>query len=117
MRRSSSHEGTGKTEFPRNLCPSGCKETNKKTESVDGGINDFLKQNYNKYIKGRALFDGIKHQEKFNKQKDYSPTVAADSVILTEAVNAHEGWYMVTFDLPKVYVHTETDYDVIILME
>ena len=78
----------------------------KKTESVDGGINYFLKQNYNKYIKGRALFDGIKHQETFNKQKDYSPTVAADSVILTEAVNAHEGWYMVTFDLPKVYVHT-----------
>ena len=36
----------------------------------------FLKENYNGDIKGRALVDGRKHQEKINKEKDYSTTVA-----------------------------------------
>ena len=66
----------------------------------------FLKEKYNRDIKGRALVDGRKHQEIINKEKDYSTTVATESVFLTAAVNSHEGPFVVAFDIPGVYGHT-----------
>ena len=66
----------------------------------------FIKESYNGDIKGRALVYGRKHQEIINKEKDYSTTVATESVFLTAAVNSHEGPFVVAFDIPGVYGHT-----------
>ena len=38
-----------------------------------------------------------------------SSTVDTESVFITAAVDAHEGYYVVTFDIPGVYHHTEID--------
>ena len=45
-----------------------------------------------------------------DKNEDaYLPTVATDSFFITAAVGAHEGRDVATFDIPGVYLHTETD--------
>ena len=66
----------------------------------------FLKEKYNRDIKGRALVDVRNHKETINKEQIYSTTVATESVFLTAAVNSHEGPFVVAFDIPGVYVHT-----------
>ena len=43
-----------------------------------------------------------------NKKEDVdSPAVVTDSVFITVAVDAHEGWDVDTFDIPVAYLHIE----------
>ena len=44
------------------------------------------------------------------------PTVATESVLLTAAVDAHEGRYLATFDIPEAHLCTETDKYVVNLL-
>ena len=52
-----------------------------------------------------------------NKKKDTdSPTVATDSVFITATLDTHEGQDVVIFDTSVVYLHTNIDKYVIMLL-
>ena len=54
----------------------------------------------------------------YNKKEDTSSLkVSIESVLITAAAKAREVWDVAAFDIPGEYLHTETDKDVIILME
>ena len=47
----------------------------------------------------------------------FSPTFITESVLITTALEAHEVQDMATLDIPRAYIHTEMDEDVIIFLE
>ena len=52
-----------------------------------------------------------------NKKEDAdSYKVVTESVFIAMGVNSHEDWYGDTFDIPGVYIHTETDKYMIMLL-
>ena len=46
-----------------------------------------------------------------------SPTFATESVLIIVVLDADEGSDVETFDIPGGYLHTETDEEVILLLE
>ena len=53
--------------------------------------------------------DGSSQRDDFAKGEATSPTVATDSVIITSAIDAHEGRYVAVIDLPGAFLHAEMD--------
>jgi hypothetical protein len=77
----------------------------------------FLKEKRNGEIKGRACADGRKQRKTINKEDAASPTMATESVFITAAIEAHEGRHVTIFDILGAYMHTETDEDIIMVLE
>ena len=67
-------------------------------------------------VKSRACVNGSKQHEKINKEAAASPTVMNDSVMITSAIEAHEGRNVVTLDLPGAFLHTDLDEDIVMLL-
>ena len=51
-----------------------------------------------------------------NKEKAASPMTVKECLIVTDAVDIHEGFNVAIFDTPGSYLHTETYKDAIMLL-
>lgn len=67
-------------------------------------------------IKTRACVNGSTQRDYIPKETTASPTVMNDSVMLTSAIDAHEGRKIVTCDIPGAFLHADLDEDVIMLL-
>ena len=76
----------------------------------------FLTEKRDGKIKGRACADGRKQREEIKREDAASPTVALDSILLTSAIDAHEGREVATIDIPGAYLHTDTDEEIVMLL-
>jgi hypothetical protein len=67
-------------------------------------------------IKTRACVNGSTQRDYIPKENTASPTVMNDSVMITSAVDAHEGRVVVTCDIPGAFLHADLDEEVIMLL-
>jgi hypothetical protein len=67
-------------------------------------------------IKSRACMNGSKQRQWIKKEDAASPTVMSDSVMITTAIEAHEGRKVITLDIPGAFLNTEIDEEVIMLL-
>ena len=57
--------------------------------------------------------DGQKHRDgTWLKQETTSPMVLTESVFITAAIDAHEGWDVGCFNIPGDFLHTDVDEDI-----
>ena len=77
----------------------------------------FLKEKISSEIKGRA-YANEKKQHSYTRKVDIAfPTASEDAVITTLFIEAHEEHDMDTFGIPGAYIQTETDEEVIMVLE
>jgi hypothetical protein len=69
----------------------------------------FLKQKRCGRIKGRGCADGRKQRLYKTKQEMSAPTVAIESMFLTSTIDARERRYVVTTDIPGVFMQCDVD--------
>jgi len=69
----------------------------------------FLKRKQSGRVKARGCADGRKQRIYKTKEETTSPTVMTESVFLTSMLEAHEGRYVVTLDIPGAFMQTEID--------
>ena len=55
-------------------------------------------------MKGRTCADGRNQRDKFTKEETASPTVALESVCLTNVIDAKENRDIETLDLPNAFM-------------
>jgi hypothetical protein len=67
-------------------------------------------------IKTRACVNGSMQRDYIPKENTASPTVMTDSVMITSAIDAHEGRVVVTCDIPGAFLHADLDEEVIMLL-
>ena len=70
-------------------------------------------------IKARKCAVGSKQRtfEGYNKADWASPTVSTDGVLITSAIEAHEGRHIATCDLPNAYLNTDNNEETIMLLK
>jgi hypothetical protein len=70
-------------------------------------------------VKARKCAVGSKQRtfEGYSKAEWASPTVSTDSVLITSAIDAHEGRKVVTCDLPGAYLNTDNNEETIMLLK
>ena len=69
----------------------------------------FLTEKRDGKIKGRACANGSKQREWMSKEESASPTVSLPAVIVTAAMEVHEGREVAVVDIPNAFVQTEND--------
>ena len=69
----------------------------------------FLEEKKTGNIKGRMCANGSKQRDEFTKGEATSPTVTTDAVIITSAIDAHEGRDVAVIDLPGAFLHATMD--------
>ena len=62
------------------------------------------------------LLEANKIFEEYDKAAGSSPTVSTDELIVTTAIDAHEGRDVATMDIPVAYLHAENDGHIIMLL-
>jgi hypothetical protein len=67
-------------------------------------------------IKTRACVNGSTQWDYIPKENTTSPTVMTDSVMITSAIDAHEGRVVVTLDIPRAFLHADLDEEVVMLL-
>jgi hypothetical protein len=67
-------------------------------------------------LKTRACVNGNPQRDYIDKETTASPTVMTDSVMITSAIEAHEGRKVWTCDIPGAFLHTNLDEEVIMLL-
>jgi hypothetical protein len=67
-------------------------------------------------VKSRACVNGNPQREYIPKETAASPTVMNDSVMITSAIDAHEGRKVVTCDIPGAFLHADLDEEVVMLL-
>jgi hypothetical protein len=72
----------------------------------------FLKEKRDGSIKGRACADGKKQGEGSTKSDATSPTMALESVLITETIDAFEKREVAMVDVPGAYLITDMDEEV-----
>jgi hypothetical protein len=72
----------------------------------------FLKEKIDGSIKGRACVDGRKQREGSTKSDATSPTVALESVLITETIDAFEKREVAIVDVPGAYLTADMDEEV-----
>ena len=77
----------------------------------------FLKEKRNGYTKGSECAYGRKQQRKINYENAVPLIVSTEPVIITVAVYAHEGSNVDAFDTSGVYINTEMDKEIIMLLK
>ena len=60
-------------------------------------------------IKGRAVGDGRKQRSYIKKEDAASPPVSLEGIMITSAIEAHEGREVATIDIPGAYLRTDID--------
>ena len=70
-------------------------------------------------VKARKCAVGSKQRtfEGYNKAEWASPTVSTDGVLLTSAIEAHEGRHTATCDLPGAFLNTDNNEETIMLLK
>jgi hypothetical protein len=76
----------------------------------------FLKEKRDGSIKGRACADGRKQRETATPGEAASPTVSLESVMITAAVEAHDGCDIAVVDVPGAFLSEEMDEEVIMTL-
>jgi hypothetical protein len=69
----------------------------------------FLKQKPDGNIKGRTVAGGNKQRDYISKEDASSPTVAAESVLLSCIIDAEEEWDVAVVDIPNTFVQTRVE--------
>ena len=79
----------------------------------------FLTEKGNGDIKGRKVADGSKQRtfEGYNKADGTSPTVSTDGLLITCAIDAHEGLDVCTMDIPGAFLQADNDEFVLMLLK
>ena len=72
----------------------------------------FLKQKRCGKIKARGCADGRKQREFISKEKASSPTVATHALMETCLIDAIEGRYVATANIPGAFLQADMDEDV-----
>jgi hypothetical protein len=67
-------------------------------------------------IKSKACVNGSTQRDYIPKETTASPTVMNDSVMITSAIEAHEGRKVVTMDIPGAFLHADLDEEVVMLL-
>ena len=67
----------------------------------------FLEEKRSGKIKGRMCANGSTQRSRYEKGEDTSPTVSGDAVLITSAIDVHEGRDMAVIDLPGTFLHAE----------
>jgi hypothetical protein len=67
-------------------------------------------------IKTRACVNDSTQQDYIPKETTALPTLMNDNVMLTSAIDAHEGRKIVTCDIPGAFLHADLDEEVIMLL-
>ena len=53
--------------------------------------------------------NGSTQRSRYEKGETTSPTVSTDSILITSAIDAHEGKDVAVIDLPGAFLHAEMD--------
>ena len=77
----------------------------------------FLEKKRDGLIKVRGCTDGRKKRETTNKYDASTPTVAIESVMISCTINAKEGRYVATVDIPGAFIQDDMDETVHVQME
>ena len=76
-----------------------------------------LKEKRTGDIKGRACINGAPQRAYIAKEDAASPTVSTESTFITTAIAAKEGRRVRCYDVPSVFVNTDVDEDVIMVLK
>lgn len=79
----------------------------------------FIVEKRNGDLKARKCAVGSKQRtfDGYNKAQWASPTVSMDGVILTSAIDVHEGRHTATLDLPGAYLNADNNEETIMLLK
>ena len=79
----------------------------------------FLTQKQDGRFKARGVADGSKQSRRpgYKKEDAASPTVSNEGVMITGAIEAHEGRDVATFDILGAYLHALSDEEMIMLLK
>ena len=77
----------------------------------------FLKEKRMGDIKGRACINGSPQRAYIAKEDAASPTVSTESTFITATIAAKEGRRVRCYDIPSVFVNTDVDQDVIMVLK
>ena len=69
----------------------------------------FLEEKRSGKIKGRMCANGSIQRSRYKKGEAMSPTVSNDAVLITSAIDAHEGRDVAVLDIPGAFLHAEMD--------
>eukprot|EP00957_Ditylum_brightwellii_P022548 1701161-Ditylum_brightwellii.AAC.1 len=68
-------------------------------------------------VKARGCADGCKQRDMYSKEEAVSPTVLIEAILLTNVIDAKEGYKVTTTDIPVAYLDADMDDEVIMVME
>jgi len=68
-----------------------------------------LKQKSDSSIKARGCADRRPQHEYKTKDKESSPTVSLEAMMLSCAIDAKEGRYLIISDLPRAFLHVDIE--------
>ena len=77
----------------------------------------FLKEKRCGKIKGRACINGAPQRAYIPKEEEASPTVSTESMFITAAIVASKGRYVRCYDIPSVFVNTDVDKNVLMVLK
>ena len=77
----------------------------------------FLKEKRTGDIKGRACINGAPQRAYIPKEDAASPTVSIESTFITATIAAKEGRRIRCYDVPRAFVNTDIDEDVIMVLK
>jgi len=77
----------------------------------------FLKEKRDSTIKARGCADGRPQREYTKKEEVSSPTVSLEAMMLSCAIDAKEGRYVIVTDIPSEFLHADMEDEVHMLLE
>ena len=77
----------------------------------------FLKEKRDGTIKERGCTDGRPQRQYTSKTEVSSPTMSLEALMLSCAIDAKEGRYVVVADIPGAFLHADMDEDVHMILE
>ena len=77
----------------------------------------FLKNKGCVKVKGRAIADGGKQRNGYNKSDVTSPNSATEFVLITSKIDVTENWYVAVINTPWAFLTADQDEEVIFILE
>ena len=77
----------------------------------------FLKEKRDGTIKVRGCADGRPQREYTRKEEVSSPTVSLEAMMLSCAIDAKEGRYIIVIDIPGTFLHADMEEEVHMILE
>jgi hypothetical protein len=77
----------------------------------------FLKEKQTRKIKGWACINKALQRAYIPKEDDASPTVSTESMFVTAAIATSKKRKVIWFDIPSVFVNTDVDKDVLMVLK